>query len=347
MGQDNPITVKRRWKQLSEIERYKIEALLAAKQTPRQIAKQLGRDRRTIEREVSRGMVTQRDQHWRDRLVYKADAGQRVSERNAANKGRPHKIGNDHRLARHIEKKIVEQKYSPDAVIGEIKANGLAFDVTLCVKTLYNMINSGFFLRLSNKDLPIKRTRKKRPYKRVRKVALKNIKGRSIEERPIEIETRKEYGHWEMDCVVGAGRPCLLVLTERSAREQIIKKMSAKTQDNVKAAMDSLERKHRGRFKEKFKSVTMDNGVEFLDMSAIESSVLYPGEKRTTCYYAHPYSAWERGSNENNNRLIRRFIPKSAEIGKLSQKEIKRVECWINNYPRRIFGYKSARQMTV
>jgi IS30 family transposase len=347
MGQINHTTGKRRWKQLSEVERYKIEALLEARHTPSQIAKQLGRDRRTIEREVNRGMVMQRDHHWRDRCVYKADVGQRVFEGNAANKGRPHKIGSDHKLAIHIERRIVDDKYSPGAVIGEIKTKGLQFEVALCTKTLYNMIDSGFFLRLSNKDLPVKRAGKKRQYRSVRKVALKNTKGRSIEERPPEVETRKERGHWEMDCVVGAGKPCLLVLTERSTREQIIVKMGAKTQANVKAALDSLERKHRGRFKGKFKSITMDNGPEFLDMCTIERSALYPGEKRTTCYYAHPYSAWERGSNENNNRLIRRFIPKGSDIGKLSHEDVKRVERWINNYPRRIFGYKSSKQMAA
>jgi IS30 family transposase len=358
MGQGNLTTGKRRWKQLSEKERYKIEAHLDARRSPREIAKLMGRDRRTIEREISRGSVMQRRENpyasrnpkvpdYLDERKYRADAGQRVSEANASNKGRPHKIGRDHKLARHIERKIVEEKYSPDAVIGEIMANGLKFDVTLCAKTVYNMIDSGFFLGLSNADLPVKKQGAGRQYRRVRKVALNNTKGRSIEERPSEVESREEYGHWEMDCVVGPGKPCLLVLTERSKREHIVIKMSAKTQANVKAAMDRLERKYGKRFREKFKSVTMDNGSEFLDMEAIEMSSLYPGRKRTMCYYAHPYSAWERGSNENGNRLIRRLIPKGTDIGKLSAGDVKRVERWINNYPRRMFGYKSSRQMAA
>jgi len=358
MGQENHNTVRRRWKQLSEIERYKIEALLAARHTPREIARQLGRDRRTIEREIKKGSVLQRRENpyasrnpkvpdYLDEWKYCADAGQRVCEANASNKGRAYKIGSDHKLVAHIERKIAEDKYSPDAVMGEIKANGLQFTVTLSTKTIYNMIDSGFFLRLSNDDLPIKRTKKKRAYKRVRKVALNNTKGRSIEERPSEIESREEYGHWEMDCVEGLGRPCLLVLTERSLREQIIIKMSAKTQNNVKMAIDGLERRYRRRFRAKFKSITMDNGSEFLDMRSIEKSSIYPDEDRTICYYAHPYSAWERGSNENNNRLIRRFVPKGTNIGKLSNKDVKRIERWINNYPRRMFGYKSSKQMAA
>ena len=347
MGQVNHSTERRQWKQLSEGERYKIEAHWEAKRSTNEIAKLMGRDRRTIEREIARGMVIQRDTHLRDLPTYKADAGQRVSEANASNKGRPLKIGYDHKLAKYIEKKIAEEKYSPDAVIGAIKANGIRFDVTLCTKTVYNMIDAGIFLKLSNKDLPVKKPGEKRRYKRVRKVGLHNTKGRSIEERPQEIESREEYGHWEMDCVVGPGKPCLLVLTERSKREQIIVKMSAKTQANVKAVLDRLERKYKGRFREKFKSITMDNGSEFLDMAAIEQSALRKGERRTTCYYAHPYSAWERGSNENANRLVRRFVPKGTDIGKLTEKDVRRIEGWMNNYPRRIFGYKSANQMAA
>jgi len=209
------------------------------------------------------------------------------------------------------------------------------------------MIDSGIFLKLSNKDLPVKRNGAKRKYRKVRKAALNNTRGRSIEERPPEADSRKEYGHWEMDCLVGAGKPCLLVLTERSRREQIIVKMGSKTQGNVKAVLDKLERAHKRRFREKFKSITMDNGPEFLDMAAIEQSALYKGAKRTACYYAHPYSAWERGSNENANKLIRRFVPKGADIGELGNKEVRRIERWMNNYPRRILGYKTPKQMAA
>ncbi len=91
----------------------------------------------------------------------------------------------------------------------------------------------------------------------------------------------------------------------------------------------------------------MDNGGEFLDMEGIERSCRRPGTMRTICYYAHPYSSWERGSNENQNKLIRRFVPKGSNIGKLTQKDIKRIENWMNNYPSKIFGYKSVNQIAA
>lgn len=109
--------------------------------------------------------------------------------------------------------------------------------------------------------------------------------------------------------------------------------------------MDRLERKYKNKFQEMFKSITMDNGSEFLDHKALEASCLKAGEKRTTCYYARPYSAWERDSNEVANKLIRRFVPKGTNINKLTRADVIRIEHWINNYLRRMFGYKSANEV--
>ena len=349
MGQEDYTTKQRKREQLTERDRYKKEALSEQGLTPAQIGGSLSpkRDRRTIERELSRGTTLQRNSDLTERWVYLADEGQRKHDEKAANKGRGWKIGHDHRLAEHIERKIIEEKYSPDAVIGEIKAQGLQFDVTVCTKTVYNMIDAGLFLELSNKDLPVKRDGKKRPYNRVWKVALNNTKGRSIEERPPEAETREEYGHWEMDCVLGSGKACLLVMTERKSRQELIFKLTTKTQSCVIDAIDGLERRYGKHFYERFKSITMDNGGEFLDMERLERSCRRAGKKRTSCYYAHPYSAYERGSNENQNRLIRRFVPKGTDIGKLTHKVLIRIEDWVINYPRRIFGYRSANQFAA
>jgi IS30 family transposase len=342
MGQDNHSTGRRKWKQISERERYKIEALAKAKMRPKEIAAALGWDRRTIERELARGTAIQRDSQWRDKGIYLADAGQRDAAEKAGNKGRGLKIGHDHRLARYLGQKIGEGKYSPDAAIGEIKAKGLKFDVTLCTKTVYNMIDRGDFLNISNKDLPAKKRGKKRKHRKARSVALKNLTGKSIEERPEAVGLREEAGHWEMDLVVGNTKACLLVMTERMSRRELVFKIPDKKQDSVIKAIDRLERKYGSGFSQIFKSITMDNGSEFLDSKRLEASCVKPGLSRTACYYAHPYSSWERGGNENANKLIRRFVPKGSDIGKLRNKDVKRIEQWMNNYPRRMFGYKTA-----
>jgi len=195
----------------------------------------------------------------------------------------------------------------------------------------------------------VKRNGKKRGYSSTR-VAHNNLKGTSIELRPAVVETREEYGHWEMDLVlggIGKGKNALLVLTERQSRQQIIRKIDDKTQRSVQQAIDKLERKTGRRFKEIFKTITVDNGSEFLDSERLESSIKDPSQKRFKLYYAHPYSAWERGSNENANKLIRRFIPKGASISKLRNKDIQRIENWMNNYPRRILGYQCANDLAA
>ena len=345
MGQRDNTGTKREWKQLTEKERYKIEVLMQEKLSPTEIAERMGRNRRTIEREIERGSVVQLDSQLRERIVYLADVGQRIHNERGANKGRGLKIANDHKLVKHIEQKIGKEKYSPDAVLGEIKAKSMVFKVTICTKTLYNYIDNGLFLNISNKDLPIKKQGKKRDYKPIRRIALNNIKGRSIEERPVETESRNELGHWEMDCVVGSGKACLLVMTERKSRKELIFPMESKTQACVLEVMDKLEKQHKTKFSTIFKSITMDNGSEFLDMAGLEKSCINPSKPRTICYYAHPFSSWERGSNENANRLIRRFIPKGARLEDFSHSDIKRIERWINNYPRRIFNYKNAFQI--
>lgn len=115
------------------------------------------RDRRTIKRVIAKGSVLQVDSEWRERYQYCADARQRVKRQRETNKGRPHKIGHDHKLAEYIEKKIGEEKYTPDAVIGEIKAKGIQFETQICTKTVYNYTDKNVFLNISNKDLPVKK----------------------------------------------------------------------------------------------------------------------------------------------------------------------------------------------
>ena len=115
-----------------------------------------------------------------------------------------------------------------------------------------------------------------------------------------------------------------------------------KTQKEVILALKSVRRRVGGDFSDIFKTITADNGSEFLDSEAIKKAA-----KCNEVYYAHPYSSWERGSNENGNRILRRFVPKGTNIGKLTVAELQRIEDWVNNYPRKIFDYKSANQMAA
>ena len=349
MSQGHCNNESRKGKHINEIERYKIETLAKEKMPASQIAVRLERNRRTIERELRLGMVKLLHHDLTSKTEYCADAAQRRHDENAQNKGPSLKIGYDHKLVRYIEKKIIKGKYSPDAVIGEIKEKKLKFESMICTKTLYNYIDRGLFAKISNKDLLEKRHKKKRTHKTVR-VAHNNSKGTSIDERPKAIEKRLEQGHWEIDLVLGkkeSNTAALLTLTERKTRQQVIRKIPNKSQNSVLEAIDTLERMFGNRFYERFKTITADNGSEFLDFESLERSSLNPGIKRFKIYYAHPYCSWERGTNENSNRIIRRFIPKGTDIGKISKAEIKRIECWMNNYPRKILGYKTASEMAA
>ena len=192
-----------------------------------------------------------------------------------------------------------------------------------------------------------KRKKKKRRYQTVIRVSRNNRMARSIEERPEVINSRLEYGHWEGDCVKGprGTKSSLLTFTERKTLEEIIIKLKDATQKEIQKALDELEKEYGDKFKIKFKTITFDNGPEFLDWESLEVSILDPEEQRTTTYFAHAYSSWERGANENQNRMIRRFIPKGTNIANVDRKEIKRIQNWMNNYPRKRLGYKTAKQM--
>ena len=148
-----------------------------------------------------------------------------------------------------------------------------------------------------------------------------------------------------MDSVIGQrgkSKNTLLVLTERKTRDEIIFKLPDHTDEAVVAALDRLERKWGDMFRQIFKTITVDNGSEFADVAGLERSVLAEGEKRTHLYYCHPYSSWERGTNEVTNKMVRRKVPKGTNFDDKTDEEIEKIEDWINNYPRRIHDYHTA-----
>lgn len=333
-------------KYTTERQRYEIEAYLKAGIKPEEIAKLVGKCVRTIYYEIKRGKCKQLTSDLEEKEIYLADVSQRKYNENKLNKGASLKIGNDIKLCQFIEHKIKDEKYSPYAALQFIKNNHIEFKTDICTQTLYNYIDKGIILNVENKDLPVKSRRKKKNDERT--VALNNLKGTSIEQRPKDIKYRKEYGNWEMDTVVGGhknhGKECLLVLSERMTREELILKIPNKKSESVVKALNSLERKLGSRqFRQTFKTITCDNGVEFLDFKGIEKSI-HTKIPRTKVYYCHPYSSWERGTNENINKMIRRFIPKGAVMEDYSREEILKIQQWINNYPRKIFGGLSANE---
>lgn len=338
---------KKKYQHLSISERIKLEALIGIKKEVKEIARILQRDKSTIYREIQRGTVIRLQSDLSEKTAYRGHVGQANYVKLGKNKERSLKIGKDHQLEEHIRQRLLEDRYSPDAIIGEIRVRQLKFEKTISTKTLYNYIEKGIFFGISNKDLWEKKKRKKRGYKSVVRRSYTNRLGRSIEDRPKKINTRKKYGHWEGDSVKGPQKTKagLMTLTERKSREQIIVKVERATQEAIQEAIDGLEKKYELMFRAKFKSITFDNGTEFINWKSIEVSLLLKGMRRTKVYFAHTYASWERGTNENQNRMIRRFIPKGKNIAAVSEDKIQDIQDWMNNYPRKILGYKTANQV--
>jgi IS30 family transposase len=303
----------------------------------RKLAEILGKDRRTIERELKRGTVELTDSELRNYLSYNADYARDRAAEQRVNHGPPDKIGHDHVLARTLRDKIKTERYSPGALVMELEREGWPTQTRLCSKTIYRYIDKGMIEDTSAEDL----TRRGKARKRVKTVPKHSRTGalqRSIDKRPAYINDRSETGHWEMDTVRGVKNEhpeCLLTLTERKSRYEIIVQLPDGKSATVVAAIDRIERSCGDNFGSLFKSITPDNGTEFSDFEGLERSCLREG-KRLTLFFAHPYRAGERGTNENANGIIRRFFPKGTDFSLVSEDAVRKVQSWMNRYPRKI-----------
>jgi len=333
------VEYSRKGKHLTREERVVIERMSRGGIPPRDIAAVLDRHERTIERELNRGCVKHRGKNWKEIRVYSSDRGQDIHDLHATAKGPGLKIGRNHSTAEYIRCRIVEHKESPDVVAHRMKKAGLAGAV--CTKTIYNYIDDHVIPGVSNESLWEKRKRSKLHRKGLRRLAKRFSRGASIEQRPVEVESRNVFGHWEMDLIVGptnGSNAALLTLVERKYRHIIVRKIPDKTQVSVLKAIRGIEKRYGPRlFRQIFKTITVDNGSEFLDFAALEASGC-SHQRRTRIFYAHPYASWERGSNENGNRMIRRFVAKGRDIVCFTRQTIREIETWINNYPRRILN---------
>ncbi|MGI6072392.1 MAG: IS30 family transposase [Lachnospiraceae bacterium] len=319
--------------------------------TQKEIAKQLGWREATLSRELKRGSVEQLSSDLTTYTAYSSYIAHSKAQRNRTNKGPEIKIGKDRKLCEQIEKMLLGEKmpnmkclrYSPEAVVMYFNEKGWPTKTRLSARTIYNYVEKGVFLNVTMKDLPRKGAKPKRRNRQVEK-RLSPSDRKRIDRRPEESTLRSETGHWEMDCIesIKSDPTCLLTLVDRRSRKCRIFKIRRQTQKAVLRKINGLEYKMGSKvFRKNFKSITVDNGSEFLDWKSLEQSVLTKSG-RTKIYYARAYAAWERGSNENLNGFIRYFIPKGTRLKDITTEEIKRLEKFINNYPRKILGGRSA-----
>lgn len=325
-----------RGKELTDIERYYIEKCFKRGMKSKEIAELLGRSRQCIDYELKKGIVKQLDYNLKEIHVYKAEYAINKSLKLKSCTGRKVKFEKDESILMDIEKSI-KNGVSVYVALKELNLEGV-----LCEKTVYNYFHKNHFNNLRYTDFPFMTNGKRRYHKKEGKLVLDYV--HSIEKRESFIEKRADYGHWEMDTVYSGkkGSGCLLVLTERKTRLEIILPMKDRTSQSVAKAISKIERNMGlGVFRETFKTITCDNGVEFKDYNTLERG-RWSERPRTKLYYCHPYSSFERGSNENQNRLIRRFIPKGDDISLYSIEEIREISSWMNKYPRKLFKGKSS-----
>lgn len=345
MCQNNNNTNNKKGKHLEYSERQSIERWFNRdKRTKVEIAKLLDRTEKTIRNEIKRGLVKNLTTLLEEIWVYSADVAQQRYEYYLRAKGPKLKIDNDYELKEYVEKSIKEEKKSPEVIAKEIEE--MPFKTKMCARTIRNNIYAGDIYDIKSSDMIYKKEYKEKNKEKT--ICEKVPAEKSIDYRPEGANTREEYGHWEGDLVIGTKKrgAVLFTLTERKTREEIIIKLAGKKAEYVAKALDMLEKKYKNIFYNKFKTITFDNGGEFRNWKSLEKSYDKRRKRaRTQVYYAHPYRSGERGSNENANRLIRRFIPKGIDITPISEEFIQKIEAWINNYPRAMFKYKSTNEI--
>lgn len=328
-------------------ERLSIERMLGKGFDIKDIAAAIGCCLTTVYNEVKRARYVHTNWDLTETEMYCPDIAQNRYDIAIKQKGRKPKLLDDPEQLEYIGNLIIENDFSPKAALLYIQNEGKQFkNPVKSVNTIYAAIEKGYIDGLTLEMLPEggRRDKERKSHVVRRKRA---APGKSIEERPEVVEEREEFGHWEMDTVIGksTNRKNLLVLTERKSVYEIIEPLKEHTADEVRKALNRLEKRWGCMFYDIFKTITVDNGCEFSDVDGMEKA-LYRVGKRCEIYYCHARTPSERGTNEVTNRMVRRVFPKSADFDALlNRTAVKRCEEWINNYPRLHLLGRTAKQV--
>lgn len=337
MSKENS-TTKSSYNHLSSIERGKIELLHKHGKSQAEIARELGRNRSTISRELKRGTATQM-KNQNEKIIYYneyfAETGQARYKNNRKNS---YYLKLNKTSKRFLTKftKEMKKKIRIHSVESFVKRYEKVCkdEVVPSTKTLYNYINQGL-LEVKRMDLP--RATRMRPRTKKRPSTHKRLAGKSINERPEVIQTRSEFGHWEIDLMIGKkfiNEAVLLTLVERKTRFAIARKLPFKSADLVNHEINKIVTQYQ---ELDFKTITADNGVEFSKLGALKCV--------NDVFYAHPYSSHERGTNEHFNGLLREFLPKGQSFNTLTDEELQVYVAAINHRPRKLLGFLSSSEL--
>lgn len=340
MNHINCSTKTKKFQHFSLSERKIIKNLIKMGKSVSTIAKILGKHKSSVSREIKRGTVLNRKYNntnkkyeplYIDVLVYDPYY---ANEKYLNNREHSKNLPSIFKFATFIEmldNLILKQKYSPDVALHILKEQ-FPDEKLVCVKTIYNWIENNY-LKTKNIDLLLKVKRKKKNAKKKSKYH----RGTSIEERPEEINKREEFGHFEGDSVIPKGRQGqIITITERKTRFAFTFKYKKKSAKNIVNAIGKINKMFGNKFNLIMKSITFDNGTEFTSWKKIEKKY------KIKVYFAHAYSSSERGSNENFNGMLRRYIPKKMILEEITDSLLEKATIHINNTIRRILNYKSS-----
>jgi transposase, IS30 family len=310
------------YRQLTTEERYQIAALRGQGLTSPQIAAALGRHRGTIAREVTRN-ATPYDGAYRPSMAVEMTNGRRSRSRRNACYG-PADFA--------PVAALLEQHWSPEQIVGRRRREGIPImsHETIYLHVWKDKKNGGSLWRHLRGATKQRRKRYGRNDSRGRLAGK-----RMIGERPAIVNRRRRFGDWELDTVHGRGKPCVVTAVERKSGVVRIGPLPRATIEHTNARTIELlcDEPHR------VHTLTSDNGAEFHGYKQLEQAL------RATFYFATPHHAWERGTNENANGLLRQYLPKGTHLGALTQRQCDDIAAKLNHRPRRRLGFRTPHEV--
>ena len=306
------------FKRKAEAERDKIAVLINRGKSMREVADVLGRNVSSISRELKR--------NGRSLSCYRPH---RAQERAMERQRQSHKKDalKNHALRMEVER-LLQLGWSPELISGRLKERrGLA---SISHESIYQWIYGeaphliGCLVRSHPARWPKGRRSRGRPRVIPYRVSILN--------RPPEVDSRIQPGHWEADLIVGKGRSAVQVMVERTSRLTRLKKVHNKTSLVCRLAIDHLLKPLPQSMR---RSITYDNGPENQEHHLLNVKL------GIDSYFCEPYHSWEKGTVENTNGLIRRFFPKRANFDTISEDQIQQVESWLNHKPRKCLKFKT------
>jgi transposase, IS30 family len=312
------------YKHISLDERDRIAEMKSLGQTVTDMAIALGRSKSTLSRELRRNATP----------AYKVYLSHRAHERVATRKqeaGSRPRLKSD-QVVSYVRNKL-EQGLSPELIAGriELEQSGLSISHEAIYQYIYHPKTEG---RAELIRLLVRGHRKRKSKGIGRKERKTKIPNRiPIEDRPLSVENRSRFGHWEGDSLVSRKSIAALnSLVERKSRLLLLSRLQRKTAelttDAVILRLQKLPEKVR-------RTLTLDNGTENAQHEAITEAI------GIQCYFARPYASWQRGTNESVNGLVRQYFPKGTDFSKITDEQVAKVESVINNRPRKCLAYKT------